>query len=376
MVRSKQNNNGQSRQNRQAMESASDEKARKKAEKRKKKALQALTLADSDQAAIAASKALKKSAKKEKTKNMTKTTEEKEENDDDKRSGKKTKKKKTKKKNADDLDTCEGPKGEEVEMPRKRPRTRSMDAAEKKLAQANDDPLDFFADLDSNPTPSHKKAKQEDNGRQPSAPRDASLGDAAKGAALETPSEYKAAHSITIIGFSAGGSEEPDPVRRFEDIPFAKMAAPLAKAGFLAPSPIQAVSWPIACGSASEDRRPRDLIAVAKTGSGKTLGFLLPAFKHLADVRPKAMRGDFPRVLCLAPTRELAVQIHDESVKFGRGPCGVRTVVCFGGAPKSQQIRQIMVRFANPSTLFYPSSPHCCPSVCLSFLLTLSLFSL
>ena len=112
--------------------------------------------------------------------------------------------------------------------------------------------------------------------------------------------------------------------------------APLAAAGFTAPSPIQALAWPIACGAP-----PRDLIAVAKTGSGKTLGFLLPAFKHLADARPYPNRGDPPKVLCLAPTRELAVQIHDEAVKFGKGSCGVRSVVCFGGAPKSQQIRQL-----------------------------------
>jgi ATP-dependent RNA helicase DDX5/DBP2 len=42
-------------------------------------------------------------------------------------------------------------------------------------------------------------------------------------------------------------------------------------AGFSAPTPIQAQSWPIAL-------RGRDIVAVVKTGSGKTLGYLLPGF--------------------------------------------------------------------------------------------------
>ena len=83
----------------------------------------------------------------------------------------------------------------------------------------------------------------------------------------------------------------------------------LCAAGFTAPTPIQAQSWPIALQN-------RDIVAIAKTGSGKTLGYLLPAFLHLRQTKTNSRAG--PIVLVLAPTRELATQIQDEAVKFGR----------------------------------------------------------
>lgn len=80
-------------------------------------------------------------------------------------------------------------------------------------------------------------------------------------------------------------------------------------AGFSAPTPIQAQSWPIALQS-------RDIVAIAKTGSGKTLGYLIPAFFHLKRTGNNSKMG--PTVLVLSPTRELATQIQDEAVKFGK----------------------------------------------------------
>lgn len=57
-------------------------------------------------------------------------------------------------------------------------------------------------------------------------------------------------------------------------------------------------------------------MAIAKTGSGKTLGYLIPGFIHLKKLRNNSRMG--PTVLVLAPTRELATQIQEEAVKFGR----------------------------------------------------------
>lgn len=94
-------------------------------------------------------------------------------------------------------------------------------------------------------------------------------------------------------------------------------------AGFSAPTPIQAQSWPIALQS-------KDIVAIAKTGSGKTLGYLLPAFIHLKRTNNNAKMG--PTVLVLSPTRELATQIQDEAVKFSktsRIACTVSTVLIF-----------------------------------------------
>ena len=57
-------------------------------------------------------------------------------------------------------------------------------------------------------------------------------------------------------------------------------------------------------------------MAIAKTGSGKTLGYLIPGFMHLKRCCNDPQRG--PTVLVLSPTRELATQIQNEALKFGK----------------------------------------------------------
>ncbi len=59
----------------------------------------------------------------------------------------------------------------------------------------------------------------------------------------------------------------------------------------------------------------RDLVSIAKTGSGKTCGFLLPGFMHIQKM---GRQYGGLHMLVLAPTRELAVQIKEEAEKFGR----------------------------------------------------------
>jgi ATP-dependent RNA helicase DDX5/DBP2 len=78
------------------------------------------------------------------------------------------------------------------------------------------------------------------------------------------------------------------------------------------------------------------MICIAKTGSGKTCGFLLPSFHQFIQNKGKR-NGKGPMMIVLAPTRELACQILDETQKFGR-PNGIRSVCCYGGAPKYPQI--------------------------------------
>ncbi|KAL6532513.1 hypothetical protein OROGR_014483 [Orobanche gracilis] len=102
-------------------------------------------------------------------------------------------------------------------------------------------------------------------------------------------------------------------------------------AGFSAPTPIQAQTWPIAMQN-------RDIVAIAKTGSGKTLGYLMPAFIHLRRRRNNPQNG--PTVLVLAPTRELATQIQDEAIKFGRSS-RVSCTCLYGGAPKGPQLKEL-----------------------------------
>jgi len=138
---------------------------------------------------------------------------------------------------------------------------------------------------------------------------------------------WRAKHEVSV----AGGCDEC--YETFEAAPLPpRLLAQLKAAGFAAPSAIQGQAWPPALAE-------RDVIGVAKTGSGKTLGFLVPAIKLLCGNNPYPMPGqpNAPRVLVLAPTRELATQIADETLKFAR-PLGVQCVCCYGGAPKGPQL--------------------------------------
>merc|ERR1719272_2684366 len=78
----------------------------------------------------------------------------------------------------------------------------------------------------------------------------------------------------------------------------------------------------------------RDVVGVAKTGSGKTLGFGIPGLLHI-QAQASLQRGDGPQMLILAPTRELGIQIHDELKKVM--PQELRSSICYGGAPKWEQ---------------------------------------
>ncbi|CAO2833208.1 unnamed protein product [Amaranthus hypochondriacus] len=82
----------------------------------------------------------------------------------------------------------------------------------------------------------------------------------------------------------------------------------------------------------------RDIVAIAKTGSGKTLGYLLPGFMHLKRCNNNSRMG--PTVLVLSPTRELATQIQDEAVKFGRSS-RISCTCLYGGAPKGPQLKEL-----------------------------------
>ena len=103
------------------------------------------------------------------------------------------------------------------------------------------------------------------------------------------------------------------------------------------------------------------MICIAKTGSGKTCGFLLPSLHQFLQAggrpknqRPGNMAENGPVLLVLAPTRELACQIMEESQRFGRS-CGARTICCYGGSNKFPQIaafeRGIEVVIATPGRL-------------------------
>ncbi|KAL8105518.1 DEAD-box ATP-dependent RNA helicase 40-like [Apium graveolens] len=138
---------------------------------------------------------------------------------------------------------------------------------------------------------------------------------------------YRQKHEIT-----ATGDIVPAPFMSFEATRFPpEILREIYAAGFTSPTPIQAQTWPIALQN-------KDIVAVAKTGSGKTLGYLMPAFMLLRHLRNNPLNG--PTVLVLAPTRELATQIQDEVIKFGRAS-RVSCTCLYGGAPKGLQLKEL-----------------------------------
>lgn len=107
------------------------------------------------------------------------------------------------------------------------------------------------------------------------------------------------------------------------------------RAGFQACTPIQAQTLPLALAG-------RDIAGQAQTGTGKTAAFLIAAFTHLLRHAPRdAVSLDGPRALMLAPTRELAVQIHADATVLGSGT-GLRMAVVFGGADYDKQREQLL----------------------------------
>ena len=82
-----------------------------------------------------------------------------------------------------------------------------------------------------------------------------------------------------------------------------------------------------------------DLMGVAQTGTGKTAAFGLPLLQRLDEANEPA-RPRQPKSLILAPTRELALQIHTELEKFAKNT-SLRSTVIFGGVGQNPQVRQL-----------------------------------
>lgn len=128
------------------------------------------------------------------------------------------------------------------------------------------------------------------------------------------------------------------PETHLSDLSFAslKLAEPLARgiadAGFERCTPIQAQTLPIALEG-------RDVAGQAQTGTGKTAAFLVALFNILLTRKPSPTRpGTAPRAIIVAPTRELAVQIHSDAESLGQYT-GLTLGLAFGGTDYEKQRR-------------------------------------
>ncbi len=111
----------------------------------------------------------------------------------------------------------------------------------------------------------------------------------------------------------------------------AKILRAVTEAGYTEPTPIQTAAIPpIVAG--------HDLIGIAQTGTGKTAAFTLPILTQLAALPPNPRRGT--KVLVIAPTRELVVQIEEKVMAYAKH-LSLTVATVFGGVGEQPQLRAL-----------------------------------
>jgi len=120
-------------------------------------------------------------------------------------------------------------------------------------------------------------------------------------------------------------------LRSFQEL---KLIAPVQRAiaeeNYETPTPIQEKTIPDVMSG-------RDILGCAQTGTGKTAAFAFPILNRLGQCNRKSI-PNCPRVLVLAPTRELAIQIDNSFATYGRH-LSLRQALVYGGVSQTKQIR-------------------------------------
>ena len=109
-----------------------------------------------------------------------------------------------------------------------------------------------------------------------------------------------------------------------------KVLSAVADAGYTTPTPIQAGAIPHAVVG-------KDILGIAQTGTGKTAAFVLPMITRLEKGRARAR---MPRTLILEPTRELAAQVEENFVKYGKNH-KLNIALLIGGVSFDEQDRKL-----------------------------------
>ncbi len=216
---------------------------------------------------------------------------------------------------------------EQEQQPAPEPPAPQPSATEPHLADASPPP----AQKKKRPSRKRRKKRPAEPGREPSAEPQ-----------LPTEIEPATEHPQVVAEKpQAAPRKQREPMRvaaqpadaaegRFWDMQLsATTHAALRAADYLEPTPVQAGFIPKAILGA-------DLMAQARTGTGKTAAFAIPILEVLDTVEKH--RG--PQALILVPTRELAVQVRDECAKLAVGS-KVRIVAVYGGKPIRQQMEKL-----------------------------------
>ncbi|GLV41421.1 belle [Carabus blaptoides fortunei] len=143
------------------------------------------------------------------------------------------------------------------------------------------------------------------------------------------------------IPVEATGDQVPPHINSFEEVQLTEIIRTnINLARYDKPTPVQKYAIPIIIAR-------RDVMACAQTGSGKTAAFLVPIMNQMYERGPVQInngrsyrRKQYPMGLVLAPTRELATQIYDETKKFAYRS-RLRPCVVYGGANIGDQMRDL-----------------------------------
>ncbi len=121
----------------------------------------------------------------------------------------------------------------------------------------------------------------------------------------------------------------------------------VASKGFDIPTSIQAEAIPVVLEG-------KDLLGIAKTGSGKTISYVLPILNQML-ASPTRSRNRQPKVLVLVPTRELAVQVGDVFIELSQAlPWDIKTMSVYGGVsinPQMKALYGVEILVATPGRL-------------------------
>ncbi|XP_029473553.1 probable ATP-dependent RNA helicase DDX59 isoform X2 [Rhinatrema bivittatum] len=145
------------------------------------------------------------------------------------------------------------------------------------------------------------------------------------------------------LGIAVQGRDVCRPILEFEHCAFPDtLNSNLQKAGYEFPTPVQMQMIPVGLIG-------RDIVASADTGSGKTAAFLLPVIVRSLE------ENETPTALILTPTRELAVQIEQQTKELIAGLPRMRTALLVGGMPLPPQLHRlkqsVQVIIATPGRL-------------------------
>lgn len=138
---------------------------------------------------------------------------------------------------------------------------------------------------------------------------------------------------LELDGIKVSGKNVPKPVQKWSQcglsLPILDTVEGL---GYDKPTPIQMQALPVIMSG-------RDVIGVAKTGSGKTMAFVLPMLRHIMDQKPVS-GDDGPIAVIMTPTRELCTQIHADLLPFTK-VLKLRAVAAYGGNAIKDQIAEL-----------------------------------